>query len=349
MKLHREGFSLDLDLNLPASGVTALYGPSGCGKTTLLRCLSGLEKAPDGHVRFMGESWQSPGHCLPVHRRPLAMVFQESSLFPHLTVRRNLLYGQRRLAPDRRTVSLPETVAMMGLESLLERRPWQLSGGQRQRVAMARALLRSPRLLLMDEPLASLDDASKSEILPYLQRLHRTLSIPLIYVSHDIRELARIADHLVLMESGRVLAQGPLNEMLTRSDLPLAHSEHASAVVEARVVSHSDQYHLTQLSCAGGKLWVSRRDLAPGALQRVRLQARDLAIALSPPVDTSVSNCLSVTIAAIHRDPDPGHVLVELAMDGQRLLSRITRQSCQRLSLAPGQPVHALVKSVSLD
>lgn len=349
LSVHRERFSLDLDLSLPARGVTALFGPSGSGKTTLLRCLAGLEQAPDGRVSLNGELWQEGDFSLPVHRRPLGMVFQEASLFPHLNVRKNLLYGHNRLPAEKRTVDFDETVALLGLEALLEHRPEQLSGGQRQRVSMARALLRSPRLLLMDEPLASLDDASKSEILPYLQRLHATLAIPVIYVSHDIREVARLAEYMVLLDAGRVRAQGPLQEMLTRSDLPLAHSENASAVLDARVVSHSEEHHLTELSCHGGPLWVSRQDLTPGAKQRVRLMARDLVIALRPPQDTSVSNCLAVTIAGIHPDPDPGHVLVQLAMGEQMLLSRITRRSCQRLGLAPGHSVHALVKTVSLD
>lgn len=349
LRVHRDGFSMDLDLCLPARGVTALFGPSGSGKTTLLRCLAGLEPAPGGRVSLNGELWQESGFSLPVHRRPLGMVFQEASLFPHLTVRRNLLYGHNRLPAGARAVEFDETVALLGLEALLERRPHQLSGGQRQRVSMARALLRSPRLLLLDEPLASLDDVSKSEILPYLQRLFTTLAIPVIYVSHDIREVVRLAETLVLLDSGRVLAQGPLQEMLTRSDLPLAHSENASAVLDARVVSHSEAHHLTELSCSGGPLWVSRRNLAPGTMQRVRLMARDLAIALSPPLDTSVSNCLAVTIAGIYPDPDPGHVLVQLALGEQMLLSRITLRSCERLELVPGLAVYALVKTVSLD
>ncbi len=347
-RLERAGFMLDVDFTVPPRGVTALFGPSGSGKTTVLRCLAGLERAPQGRLYINGRCWQDGATFLPTHRRPLGYVFQEANLFPHLTVRQNLRYGHRRIAASARKVEIEATVQLLGLAALLDRYPDQLSGGQRQRVAMARALLTSPELLLMDEPMASLDEASKAEILPYLEQLHTGLDIPVIYVSHQIGEVARLADHMVLLEQGRVLAQGDLQNLLTRADLPLAHSEQASSVIDATVVGHDDAHHLSELTCRAGTLWVSRVAGVPGDRQRVRILARDVAIALSPPPDSSVNNCLAVTIAAISADPNPGHALLHLDAGGERLLSRITRRSRERLALAPGMPVYALVKGVSL-
>ena len=213
------GFDLDVDLTLPGTGITALFGHSGCGKTTLLRCMAGLQNAP-GTMTVLGEPWQTEELVRPVHKRALAYVFQETQLFPHLNVRRNLEFGYRRIPAGERQIRFDDAVRWLGLESLLERMPAGLSGGERQRVAIARALLTSPRLLLMDEPLSALDRASKQDILPYLERLRDTLAIPIIYVSHSTPEVARLADHIVMMEDGRVVAQGPLQETLARTNNP---------------------------------------------------------------------------------------------------------------------------------
>lgn len=345
----RGDFSLDVDIEAPGQGITALFGPSGSGKTTLLRCLAGLETVSGGQLSLHGECWQQDGWCLPVHRRPLGYVFQEASLFPHLTVERNLRYGYSRVArPDRR-VDFEETVNWLGLGPLMSRYPDELSGGQRQRVALGRALLTSPRLLLMDEPMASLDMASRTEILPYIERLRDTLSIPVIYVSHSLEEVARLADYLVLMDEGRVLAQGDLQALLVRPDLPLARSDQASAVLTTRIEGHDRDYHLTELSCGAGRLWVPLVEREPGQMQRVRVVARDVALALSPPEQSSVSNCLPVTVLSVHEDAHRGQVLVRLAADDQVLLSRITRRSCERLGLSEGSEAYALVKGVHLD
>jgi len=344
----RPGFTLDADFSIPPRGFCALFGPSGSGKTTILRCLAGLERAPLGRLYVNGQCWQEQASFLPPHRRPVGYVFQEASLFPHLNVRGNLHYGQRRIPASARRVDFDDTVQLFGLGDLLARYPDQLSGGQRQRVAMARALVTSPELLLMDEPMASLDEASKADILPYLEQLHTGLDIPVLYVSHQIGEVARLADHMVLLEQGRVLAQGSLQDMLTRSDLPLAHSEQASSFVDAIVLRHDSHHHLTELSSNAGTLWVSRVDKPVGRPQRVQILARDVTIALSPPLDSSVNNCLSVTVTGISEDPNPGHVLLQLDAGGERLLSRITRRSCERLALAPGLQLYALIKGVSL-
>ncbi len=344
----RDGFTLDVELQLPSRGVTALFGRSGSGKTTVLRCIAGLERLAGVRLTVEGECWQDETTFRPVHERPIGYVFQEASLFPHLTVARNLRYGERRIPPAQRTVDFDEAVALLGLEGLLDRYPDQISGGQRQRVAIGRALLTSPRLLLMDEPLSALDSATKAEILPWLERLHAELETPVIYVSHSIDEVARLADHMVLLEAGRCLAQGPLSEVLTRPDLPLAHSDNAVAVLEVTLASHDSAHQLTELACAGHRLWVPGGDGPIGQRHRLRVHARDVAVALQPPVDASVCNCLPVRIRAICDDPHPGHVLLQLDLDGQTLLARITRRSAERLALTPGMAVHALIKGVGL-
>lgn len=345
----RGDFVLDVDLEIPGTGVTALFGRSGSGKTTLLRCLAGLEAAQSGHLTFRGETWQDGHWQLPVHRRPLGYVFQEARLFPHLDVRRNLTYGQRRIAKDQQRVAFDETVRLLGLENLLGRPADALSGGQRQRVSIARALLTSPRLLLMDEPMASLDDTSKQEILPYLERLRDELSIPVVYVSHAVDEVTRLADHLVLLEDGRIRTRGPLPELLARADLPFGRSEGAASVLRATVRGHDPVHQLTQLACGGGTLLMPRPAPPTTDTLRLRIPARDVALALTPPRDTSILNHLPATVAAILDDPHPGHVLVRLDTGGQPLLARITRRSRKQLGLVPGMAVHALIKGVALD
>lgn len=348
LRLQRGDFVLNAELELPERGVIALFGRSGSGKTTLLRCLAGLERG-DGWLTVNGCRWQARDYFLPVHRRPLGYVFQEASLFPHLRVRDNLRYGYRRVEASRRRVDFDETVRLLGVEALLERSPQALSGGQRQRVAIARALLASPRLLLMDEPMASLDVASKAEILPYLERLHTHLEIPVVYVSHALEEVARLADHMVLLEAGSVLTAGPLHELLVRSDLPLFHADNAAAVLETRVISHDADQQLVELECGAGRLWVSRDSVPPGERLRVSVQARDVVISLAPPRDSSVLNCLPARVAEISDDPHPGHLLVRLVIGDQTLLSRIPREACRRLALSPGKPVYAQLRGKALS
>ncbi len=343
--LARGEFHLDVDLRLPSRGVTALFGRSGSGKTTLLRCLAGLERVAGGEVVVDGERWQDGAHFVPVHRRALGYVFQEASLFPHLSVAANLRYGLKRTPSVQRRIGLDEAASWFGLTELLDRYPDQLSGGQRQRVGMARAVLSSPRLLLMDEPMGSLDEPSKQEILPWLERLHQVLDVPVIYVSHSMDEVARLADHMVLLEDGRVLAHGSLQDMLTRTDLPLAHGESASAVIDAHVLKESSD-HLTELDAGAQRLIVSRTGLAPGQRVRVRIMARDVALSRQAPADISTLNCLPVSVVSISDDAHPGHVLLQLRLGEQLLLSRITRRSSVQLELHPGMPLFALIKGV---
>ena len=243
--IQRDDFLLSLDTSLPGSGISAIFGPSGCGKTTLLRAVAGLEKDPDGLCRINGETWQLARQHLPTHRRPLGYVFQEANLFPHINVQRNLEYGFERIPAGQRRIRMSDAVELLGLAHLLARNTGSLSGGERQRVAIARALLTSPSLLLMDEPLAALDRNGRREILPYLEQLHDELAMPVIYVSHATEEVARLADHLLLMDSGRIRAQGPAAQMLTRLDLAREQGPDAEALIETQVAAHDDDFHLS--------------------------------------------------------------------------------------------------------
>ncbi len=346
--LKRDGFALDADFSAPASGVTALFGPSGSGKTTLLRCIAGLERA-SGTLNMNGEVWQDKTTFLPVHQRPLGFVFQEASLFTHLSVRANLEYGWKRIAPAERKVPLEQVVEWLGLSHLIERGdPAKLSGGERQRVAIGRALLTSPRILLMDEPLSALDTRSKQEILPYLERLHLELDIPVLYVSHSMDEVVRLADHLVLMEQGRVIASGALRETLSRLDLPTAHFDDAGAVIEATVAQQDETYHLTRLDFEVGSLWVSRVEQPFGTRVRARVLARDVSIATQAPHGSSINNILNARIEEICDErPDKVIVRMKVGIDAM-LLSRITRRSRDLLALSVGMEVYAQVKSVAL-
>jgi molybdate transport system ATP-binding protein len=343
-----DSFALDAEFSAPASGVTALFGPSGSGKTTLLRCIAGLERA-DGFLSVHGVVWQDGKTFLPVHQRPLGYVFQEASLFAHLSVRANLEYGYKRIKPAERRVQVAQVVEWLGLNHIIGRGdPALLSGGERQRVAIGRALLTSPRILLMDEPLSALDTASKQDILPYLERLHRELNIPVLYVSHAMDEVARLADHLVLLEKGRVIASGELHETLARLDLPTAHFDDAGAVIETTVAQQDEQYHLTRLDFAGGFLWVGKVERPFGTRVRARVLARDVSIATQAPQGSSINNILNARIDEI-RDEGAGKVMVRMQVgEAQMLLARITRRSRDQLGLVAGMYVCAQVKSVAL-
>ena len=347
-KLHLGSFTLEAEFNAPAVGVTALFGPSGCGKTTLLRCIAGLERAA-GTLHVNGETWQDATTFVKTYRRPLGYVFQEASLFSHLSVRANLEYGYQRINQDERKVQVEQVVEWLGLSRLLDRKdPARLSGGERQRVAIGRALLTSPRILLMDEPLSALDAMSKQDILPYLELLHRELDIPVFYVSHAIDEVARLADHLLLLDQGRIVASGALQETLARLDLPTAHFDDAGAVIEAAIAKHDDPYHLTRLDFSGGCLWVGKLDKIIGTKMRARVMARDVSIATVMPRDSSITNILDGRISEI-RDDGPDKVMLRITIgQSQTLLSRITRRSRDQLGLSVGMTVFAQVKSVAL-
>ncbi|SAK90595.1 ABC transporter [Caballeronia hypogeia] len=348
------GFTLDLDLTLPGRGVTAIFGHSGSGKTTLLRCLAGLTRPREGRLVVNGEVWLDTARqvFLPTHKRPLGYVFQEASLFPHLSVKKNLRFGLDRVKPAERRVDLLQAAELLGIGHLLERMPAGLSGGERQRVGIARALLTSPRLLLLDEPLASLDQKRKLEILPYLERLHDELDIPMLYISHAPEEVARLADHLVLLEGGRALASGPLSETLARLDLPLALADDASVVFEGVVDTFDRAYGLLTLALpnSGAKLTVVHAPLAAGKTMRVTVKARDVSLITGAHEQhhSSVLNVLPATVVDIAKDANPSQAVVRLDVDGSPLLARVTRYSLDRLSIVEGMRVWAQVKAVSL-
>jgi len=342
-------FVLDANLDLPGRGVSALFGHSGSGKTTCLRAMAGLERAPCGYLEVNGEIWQddAKGIFMPTHQRPLGYIFQDAALFPHLSVRQNLEYGQRRIEAKKRHIKIDATIELLGIGSLLDRMPEKLSGGEKSRVAMARALLSSPSLLLMDEPLAALDIKRKQEILPYLERLHDELSIPVIYVSHAPDEVARLADHLVLLEDGQVIASGPISETLARTDLPPAFADDAGVVLETTVSGHEAD-NLSQLDFIDGSLHVGRRKEAPGSRLRCRIHARDVSIALEKPRASSIVNILPAIVTAVAATDTPGHVLVQMRIGSTPMLARITERSQRELGITPGQPVWAQIKGVAL-
>ena len=349
-QLDYPGFSLDVDLELPGRGVTALFGHSGSGKTTCLRCIAGLERAGSARLQINGEVWQDSarGLFVPPHQRALGYVFQEASLFPHLSVQRNLDFGMKRVDPALRRIDPAHICRLLGIDQLLDRKPDRLSGGERQRVGIARALLTSPRLLLMDEPLAALDLKRKGEILPYLERLHDELDIPVLYVSHAPDEVARLADHVVLMEAGKVVASGGLQQTLARLDLPLAFSEDAGVVIAATVGAHDAHYHLTRLDFPGGEVLVALRPEAIGQSLRFRVHARDVSLSLQRQEHSSITNALAATVIASAPADTPAHTLVQLEAGGTLLLARIARRSADLLGIHPGQTLWAQIKTVAL-
>jgi molybdate transport system ATP-binding protein len=355
------GFALDVNLALPAQGITALFGPSGCGKTSLLRALAGLEPV-QGRIALGEEVWQEDATrtFLPTHQRALGYVIQEAALFPHLNVQRNLTYGMSRVATPKRRIALEQVVALMGLGPLMARQPDTLSGGERQRVAIARALATSPRLLLMDEPLAALDAQRKAEVLPFLEALHTELRLPIVYVSHALPEVARLAHHLVLLNEGRVLASGPLAEVLARTDLPTAQGEDAGVVLHATVAEVDATWQLARLhvAAAGLQLWARDQGLAIGSAVRVRVLARDVSLTLQAQTGTSISNQWPGTVEEVATDDHAALALVRVRLHaeggagqgtaGGCVLARLTRRSLHALGLQPGQPVWAQVKTVAL-
>lgn len=351
-KVEHPGFALNVDLALPGRGISALFGHSGSGKTSCLRCFAGLDRPVDGYLQVNGELWQdsAQGYFLPAHKRAIGYVFQDANLFAHLTVRGNLQFGLKRIPVAERRIPLQQAVALLGIEHLLERLPSHLSGGERQRVGIARALLSSPKLLLMDEPLASLDLKRKLEVMPYLERLHEELEIPIIYVSHSPDEVARLADHLVLLEGGKASASGPLKETLLRADLPFVLEDDAEAVVEGRVTAHDEAYGLLYLQLPDSTVQL-RLPHAPLPLHkqvRIKIKARDVSLSLQPAQDSSVLNLLPARVLDWLNAEGQAHVLVRVQVGGEQLIARITRYSFDRLNIQRDQPLWAQVKSVSL-
>ncbi len=342
-------FQLAVDLSLPGFGITVLFGHSGSGKTTLLRCIAGLEHAPQGFLEINGKIWQDSekGLFVPTHKRSLGYVFQEANLFPHLSVAGNLQFGLKRIGKSSRPDDLQQILELLGIDHLLYRMPDKLSGGERQRVAIARALALNPEVLLMDEPLASLDLKRKQEILPYLNRLHQETNIPILYVTHSQQEVAQLADYLVVLEEGRVLASGLLSETLSRLDVPLAQDKDAATVWEATVTGHDRDFHLTKVAFAGGILWLPIINTEIGITLRILIYARDVSIVLEKPIATSILNVFTATIIGIV-DDKRGRSVVQLQVDKQLLLAHITSKSAQLLNLKVGMNVFVQIKGTSI-
>ncbi len=342
--------AIDIRFSVPESGVTALFGPSGAGKSTVISAVAGLFRPQHCRIQ-VGPTVlvdTDSGHFLPPERRRVGLVFQDSRLFPHMSVATNLRYGQRRAPPG--PVTFDEVVELLDLGALLTRRPRSLSGGEKQRVAIGRALLAQPRLLLMDEPLASLDAPRKAEIIPFLRRLNAALALPTLYVTHAMEEAMQLASHLVLIERGRVLAAGPLANLSSRADLPLASRDDAAAVMECRVGAHDPGRGLTQLEADGATLLVPLLSMPPGAAVRARIPARDVILAGPAAAATAGFLSLHNVLPGIVRAVSAGQsALVEVALGNVALLSRVTPDAVHRLDLTPGAPVLAMVKSVAVE
>jgi len=340
---------MDVAFDTPIPGTTVLFGPSGAGKSTIISAAAGLFRPEECRVVIGDQilSDTAAGIWLPPERRRMGLVFQNARLFPHMSVVTNLRFGMRRAAPG--PVQFHEVVDLLGIAPLLDRKPHTLSGGERQRVAIGRALLAQPRMLLMDEPLASLDAGRKAEIMPYLTRLKTALRLPILYVTHALDEVSQLADSLVLIDSGHVVGAGPVSDIATRTDLPLAQRDDAGAVLICRIAEHDADRKLSRLEGGGATFWVPLLDVPTSAECRIRIPAREVILAGKPPDAISVHNIVPGEVRRIAGDAGRRSVLVEIALPSGALISRVTPDAIVRLALAPGRPVLALIKSTSIE
>ena len=350
LSLPRADFTLEVDLQLPASGITVLFGRSGSGKTSVLRCVAGLETGHGVRIAVGGELWQDDeaGVFLPPHRRALGYVFQEASLFAHLDVQGNLDYGRKRSRAAGAAGTLRDVVELLGIGHLLGRRVGQLSGGERQRVAIARALATMPRLLLLDEPLAALDAARRQEIIPWLEKMRTELKLPMLYVTHSVDELARLADHVVVLDQGRVKAAGPVDEVLSAIDAPALSGDDAGALVHGVIAERSAEWHLARVAFDHGFFWLRDSGIPMGQGVRLRILARDVSLTTREPRDTSIQNHFPCIVESIAADTHPSQVLVRVRCGQTVLLARITRRALAELGLAANSPAWVQVKSLAL-
>ena len=345
--LQQSNFRLNIDLAIAGKGVTAIFGPSGCGKTTLLRAIAGLERIDNGYLSVGDQIWQDANQFLAPHKRSVGYVFQEPSLFDHLSVHRNIEYGLKRAQFKDDSGAIDQAIELLDIGHLGARMPNQLSGGEQQRVAIARALAAKPKLLLLDEPLAALDETLKAEILPYLESLHRDLDIPVLYVSHSRQEVARLADQLLLLDSGEVTAYGKAADLFSSVHLPLAHQSDAETIFEATVADYDAEFGLTTLDFPGGHFFAVAKPLAIGTKVRLQVLARDVSITLDHQQDTSILNIFPVTIDEL-LNKDDVQMTARLMAGSTPLLSKVTRKSAQALDLKKGDVVYAQVKTVAL-
>ena len=358
------GFAIDVELNLPSKGITIVFGPSGSGKTTLIRCIAGLVKSESGYLKVNNEVWQDDDSFLKPHQREVGYVFQEASLFPHLSVSQNIEYGLKRALKKvhvsastayRESPEYQKIIAMLGIEKLLDRRPQKLSGGERQRVAIARALLNKPKLLLMDEPLASLDEHLKEQILPYLEELPKITNIPIIYVTHSMREVARLADHVVVMQKGKVQSTGSFNQVFAmeqNADSSGIHLRDIATVLQGTFTERESDWQLLKFEFQGGHFWLSDSGESLNKQYRVRIPAKDISISLCDENQSSILNRLPAKVIAVQSYENSANCLVRLKLitpsSGTTLVAQITRKSAHEMGLAPDMSVWAQIKSVSL-
>ena len=366
IKLHlqRPSFELNVEVQLPATGITVLFGPSGSGKTTMLRCVAGLEKAPHGRVALeLVEHplqppfvWQDHNRevWVPTWKRDLGYVFQEASLFEHLNVLQNVGYGLKRCHKPGGTQALEQAIELLGINHLMERPIASLSGGERQRVAIARALATQPRLLLLDEPLSSLDPSRRQDILPWLEHLRDALSIPMLYVTHSMDELVRLANHVVVLAQGRVQQSGLLQQVLTDLNTTLAQGDEAATLITGAVDQIDTAWNLARVAFTGGSIWLRDDGFTQGQKLRLRVLAKDVSLSKVQPQHTSIQNLLPCTLESVSADTHPSQALVRLRCGADSaaaqdvLLARITRRAVQDLQLQAGSNVWAQVKSVAL-
>jgi molybdate transport system ATP-binding protein len=345
LKLTRGVFELHAQLDFPLTGLTALFGRSGSGKTSLLRAIAGLER-PEGRLQIGGSEWQNLKRSMPADRRHVGYIFQEADLFAHLNVEKNLLYGYKRRAIAQRRFAPDQIIDLLKITHLLARRTENLSGGERQLVALGRALLSSPELLLMDEPLGALDISARAGIYPLLGHIADTMGIPILYVSHGLDEVARLADQMILINAGKITATGRTADMLTRLDLPLAKSPEAEVVIPGTVTSHDEKWQLSEIAFAGGKFLVPRIAKAPGEKVRLRVAASDVSVSLSHPADTSIVNIFPARIAELAEEG--ALLLLKLDLNGLPVLARITRLSGNTLAVKTGAEVFAQIKGAAV-
>ena len=350
LALDRGVFQLNLDMALPGSGITVLFGPSGSGKTTVLRCVAGLERPGRGLIRLGSEVWQddSKGVFRPTWKRDIGYVFQEASLFDHLNVRGNLHFGLRRAAKSGALEALEQAIELLGIDHLMNRQVSGLSGGERQRIAIARALATQPRLLLLDEPLASLDAARRQEILPWLERMRDELRIPMLYVTHSTDEMARLADHLVVLSNGAVMADGPASEVLSRADSPVMVGEDAGVLLAGTVSRRDEQWQLSEITTAGGSIWVDDAHLGVGRRVRLRVLARDVGIALQSDREQTLRNQLPGVVESIHDDLRPSQSMIRIRCADSIVLARITKKAVADSAIGIGSEIQVRLQSVAV-
>lgn len=348
IKLQRKEFSIDVEFDIPSRGVLGIFGHSGSGKTTLLRCLAGLEKYTQGQIEFNGKTWLSDSHSLSSQARNIGYIFQEDRLFPHLSVQENIEYGSNRCTTNKPTsLDRKDLFELLNIARLLNRKPQQLSGGEKQRVALARALLKNPQIMLLDEPLASLDKKHKQEILPFLSSLHRELSIPMLYVSHSMEEVSLLCDHIMVIEQGQIQFDGRLHDALVSPESPLAKADDAAAVLDGIVAKQEKEFQLSTIQTANGNNIVVPGKIEIGQQVRVRIQASNISLCKTAISDSSILNIIEGTISAIV-DECGSHVLLQINSRNDLLLARITQKSYQHLELGVGQTIYMQIKAVSL-